>query len=111
MNIPTIKRPWQKPHRQGTRYNPDPFYHTTTWKRTRTAFRMGFTEWNGTRVPNTCCIDCFKETGRFVEGKNTDHKTARKAGGADYDHDNLQTQCDTHHARKSANENKKQPGK
>lgn len=110
MQINQIRRPWQKKHNQGTRYNADPFYQSSSWKRTRSSFRLGFTEWNGTKVPNTCCIDCFKETGRFVEGANTDHIEARKAGGSD-EHDNLQTQCDTHHARKSSNENKKQPGK
>lgn len=106
MNIKQVKRPWQKAYRQGNRYNADPYYQSSSWKRTRNSFRIGFTEWNGLKVPNTCCIDCWKETGRLIEGKNTDHIVARKAGGSD-EHENLQTQCDTHHARKSANEGKK----
>jgi 5-methylcytosine-specific restriction endonuclease McrA len=71
---------------------------------------MLFTTINGVMVPNTCCVDCFKETGRMIEGKNTDHIVPRKAGGSD-EHHNLQTQCDRHHAVKSSNEGKKQPGK
>lgn len=110
MNIPSIKRPWTKKYSQGNRYNPDPYYQSQGWKRRRAAFRLGFTVHNGVRVPNTCCIDCYIETGRFVEAKNTDHLVPRKAGGSD-DDENLGTKCDTHHARKSANEGKKQPGK
>lgn len=106
MKIEQIKRPWEKKHNQGTRYSPDPFYQSSPWRKTRAAFRFGFTVWNGTKVPNTCCIDCFKEKGKFVEGKNTDHVVARKAGGSDYDHSNLATLCDHHHAKKSANEGK-----
>ena len=110
MQINQIKRPWEKKHNQGTRYSPDPYYKSSAWKNTRKSFRQGFTEHNGTKVPNTCCIDCFKESGRLIEGANTDHIVARKAGGSD-EHSNLATLCDTHHARKSANEGKKQPGK
>lgn len=103
MIIKSIKRPWERKHRQGTRYNPDPHYQSTGWKNTRKAFRESYTEVNGFRLSNKYCIDCFKESRRFIHGSNTDHIVRRKDGGSD-DHNNLQTQCDTHHAIKSAKE-------
>lgn len=98
-----IKRPWQKKHKQGTRYNRDPYYQSTTWKNNRKAFRAGHTEHEGVKVSNIYCIECYKLTKKFVEGSNTDHIVRRKDGGSD-DHSNLQTLCDNHHAVKSANE-------
>lgn len=99
MNIKPIKRPWIANNQR--RYNPDPYYQSQSWKRTRQSFRLGYTEWNGVRVPNTCCIDCYKEKGQFIPGANTDHIIRRKDGGSD-EHDNLQTLCDSCHSRKSA---------
>lgn len=64
-------------------------------------FRQGFTELeNGVKVSNKLCLECFK-AGLIIEGKHTDHIIARKQGGKDTA-DNLQTLCDTCHARKSA---------
>jgi 5-methylcytosine-specific restriction endonuclease McrA len=101
MEIREIKRPWIK----GTqvRYNPDSYYQSKSWKDNRRSFREGYTEVNGIQLSNKYCIDCFKESRSFVLGSNTDHIIPRKEGGSD-DHTNLQTQCDTHHAKKSANE-------
>lgn len=101
MNITNIKRPWMNNSQR--RYNPDPYYRSQGWKRTRQSFRLGYTEHNGVRVPNTCCIDCYKEKGQFIPGANTDHIVRRKDGGSD-EHNNLQTLCSTHHAIKSAKE-------
>ncbi len=68
-------------------------------------FREGFTILeNGVKVSNKLCLECFK-AGTIKEGKHTDHITARKQGGKDQA-DNLQTLCDTCHAKKSANEGK-----
>lgn len=103
MQINTLKRPWEKPHRQGTRYNPDQHYQSKGWKNTRAAFRQSYTEVNSIRVPNIYCIDCFKQHSQFIEGSNTDHIVRRKDGGSD-EFSNLQTLCDKHHAIKSANE-------
>lgn len=104
MKIETIKRPWEKKYQ--TRYNPDPFYQSKTWKNIRASFREGYTLTpDGTKLSNKYCIDCYIEHKQRIPGRNTDHIQARKAGGPD-DHSNLQTQCDTHHARKSANEGK-----
>jgi 5-methylcytosine-specific restriction endonuclease McrA len=103
MEIKHIHRPWQRKHRQGSRYNPDPYYHSVSWKNTRKSFRLGHTDVEGFKLLNIFCIDCYKESKRLVLGSNTDHIVPRKEGGSD-EHDNLQTQCDTHHARKSAKE-------
>ena len=101
MEIKRIRRPWEK--RSGKRYNPDPFYQSPQWKRIRSSFRLGHTIVNGFHLPNIYCIDCYKETGKLIPGSNTDHKQRRKEGGSDT-HDNLQTQCDSHHNSKSAQE-------
>jgi hypothetical protein len=103
MQINSKPRPWEKNKRQGTRYNPDPYYQSPQWKHNRASFRRGTTEVNGIQLSNKYCIDCFKESGKLIPGSNTDHKKRRKEGGSD-EHDNLQTQCDTHHAKKSAME-------
>jgi hypothetical protein len=103
METQHINRPWQKKYKQGNRYNPDPHYQSTSWKNTRKAFRATYTEYEGIKVPNIFCIDCYKEQKRFVEGSNLDHIVRRKDGGSD-DHSNLQTLCNPHHAKKSAKE-------
>lgn len=101
MNIKEVHRPWQPKHRP--RYNRDPYYQSQAWKNLRQDFRNGVTIVNGFPLRNIFCIDCYKETGRQVPGSNTDHIVRRKDGGTDTK-DNLQTQCDMHHARKSAEE-------
>lgn len=104
MEIKRIKRPWEKnTHSQGKRYNPDPYYQSQSWKNNRKAFRAGYTDIDGFKLPNILCIDCYKESGKLTPGSNTDHIVPRKEGGSD-NHDNLQTQCDSHHAKKSAKE-------
>ena len=102
MQIPERKRPWIKKTQR--RYNPDPYYQSNDWRMRRDNFRQGTTEWEGIKVSNKLCLQCFKE-GTIREGRHTDHIVARKAGGSD-DNSNLQTLCDTHHASKSANEGK-----
>jgi len=102
MQTKPVRRPWER-QGHGIRYNPDPFYQSPQWKRIRSSFRQGFTIINGFHLSNKYCIDCYKERGALIPGSNTDHKERRKDGGSD-EHNNLQTQCDHHHAVKSANE-------
>lgn len=107
MNTQTINRPWQKKHKQGTRYNPDPYYQSKAWKNLREEHRNGTTVMpDGYILSNIFCIDCYKEEKRLVEGKHCDHIVQRKEGGKD-ELTNLQTQCDHHHASKSAREKNK----
>ena len=60
---------------------------------------------DGIYLLNVYCVDCYKESKTIKEGKHCDHIKPRKLGGTDT-LDNLQTQCDYHHASKSANEGK-----
>ena len=104
MKINEIVRPWIK--KSQTRYNPSGFYQSREWKDIRTAFRRESTKMpDGTILPNIYCVDCYKEHKMRLPGKNTDHIIAKKLGGTEA-FSNLQTQCDTHHAQKSANEGK-----
>jgi hypothetical protein len=121
MNIPTIKRPWIKPSKQGNRYNPDPRYQSTRWKVARKAFRMGHTRvtveqfsriitinpvlsYTKGLVSNEFCFECYLE-GKLMPGSNTDHNNRAKDDGVDFwDQTNWRTLCDPHHARKSAKE-------
>lgn len=111
MNITTIKRPWMKSVKQGTRYNPDPFYHSQTWARTKAIHKQGFTIVDGVSVSNMYCIPCYRETKLLVPMHTVDHIIAIKLGGSRTDSNNLESQCKTHHARKSANEGKRQATK
>lgn len=107
MQINQKNRPWQKKANQGTRYNPDPYYQSSSWKQLRILHRSGKTEMpDGYMLLNVFCVDCYKESKKLVNGKHCDHVTPRKLGGKD-ELSNLQTQCDHHHAAKSANEGKK----
>lgn len=99
-----INRPWQKKHKQGTRYNRDPYYQSKAWKSLRAQHRSGKTTMpDGYILLNIYCVDCYLESKRIIEGPHCDHIVQRKLGGKD-DLTNLQTQCDHHHAVKSAKE-------
>lgn len=102
MKIENIKRPWQKETQR--RYNPDPFYQSQEWKRTKQSFKLGVTELpDGRVVSNTMCIECYKE-GKVKAGHSIDHIVRIKDGGSRTDHKNLQNLCEHHHAVKSAKE-------
>lgn len=89
------------------RNNPDPWYHSRSWTTTRTSFREGFTRMpDGVMLSNKFCYDCYIEHKMKLPGRQTDHVLAIKAGGHRTDHSNLRTLCDSHHAKKSANEGK-----
>jgi 5-methylcytosine-specific restriction endonuclease McrA len=103
MQINHIHRPWQKNSNYGNRTTADPYYQSRSWKNNRASFRKGFTIVNGVQLLNIYCVECYKQHGRLVKGSNTDHIIRRKDGGSD-EHNNLQTLCDSHHNRKSANE-------
>ena len=103
MEIKPRKRPWEKQHRQGNRYNPDPFYQSAIWKQTRKAFINSTTTIDGKEVSNAICIECYK-LGHTEPVHTVDHIHRIKAGGDRTDHSNLQSLCKHHHAIKSANE-------
>jgi hypothetical protein len=106
MKIETIKRPWDNPNGQ-RRYNRDPFYNSQEWKRTKQAFKLGYTELpDGRRVSNTMCLECFKK-GKVSAGYAIDHVVRIKDGGERTDFKNLQNLCEHHHAVKSALEAQK----
>lgn len=106
METKHINRPWQSKHKQGKRYNPDPYYQSKGWKTLRSEHRKGVTIINGYSLANIFCVDCYKESKRLVEGPQCDHIIQRKEGGKD-ELFNLQSQCDHHHASKSAKEKNK----
>jgi 5-methylcytosine-specific restriction enzyme A len=102
MEINRIKRPWDAPSQR--RYNRDPFYNSTEWKKTKQAFKLGYTELpDGRRVSNTMCLECYKE-GIVKAGHSIDHIVRIKDGGSRTDFSNLQNLCEHHHAVKSAYE-------
>lgn len=105
MQIEFINRPWTgRTKGHGKRYNPDPFYNSPTWRRTKVAFKRGTTKApDGKEVPNTLCFDCYNE-GKTTLMHTVDHHIPVKDGGSRTDHSNLRALCAHHHAIKSANE-------
>lgn len=102
MKIEPIKRPWIKEGQR--RYNPDPFYQSQAWKRTKQAFKLSTTTLeDGRTVSNTMCIECYKQ-GIIKPGHSIDHIVRIKDGGSRTDFNNLQNLCEYHHASKSAKE-------
>lgn len=104
MNIKTIKRPWQRQTKYGNRLSKDPFYQSTTWKRTKALHKQGYTiADDGFKLSNIYCIDCYNESGLF-NSKNIaiDHIKAIKEGGDKTSQSNLRSLCESHHNRKSA---------
>ena len=101
MRISNIKRPWTNMAQR--RYNADPFYQSQEWKRTKQAFKLSYTEFNGQRISNTLCLECYKE-GKVKPGHSIDHIVRIKDGGSRTDFNNLQNLCEHHHASKSAKE-------
>lgn len=59
---------------------------------------------NGHKLLNIYCVECYKETGKEVLGHNDDHIVAINDGGDQWDYNNRQTLCNSHHASKSAKE-------
>jgi hypothetical protein len=112
MEIKRIRRPWEKPGTYGKRYNPDPFYQSQEWKRTKTSFKQGTTKANdGIDLSNKYCIDCYNEDRKFVLMHTVDHHVPIKEGGHRTDHSNLRSQCESHHAKKSAEEGNRRRNK
>jgi len=93
MNIPTIKRPWERNIKQGVRHNPDQFYSSTAWRKARASFL--------TAHPH--CAHCL-EKGKRTNATMVDHIHRIKAGGDRLNPQNFQALCDICHAIKSANE-------
>lgn len=74
--------------------NPNRFYQSTRWKKTRTMV-----------IRRACglCENCIKKK-LFVPGNNVDHKIPVSKGGAIWDLDNLQLLCEDCHKAKTAKE-------
>jgi 5-methylcytosine-specific restriction endonuclease McrA len=103
MNITQIKRPWESNKWGGKSFKSDPYYQSIQWKNLRSQHRKGVTLVNGVELSNELCVECFRLKNRIVPGSACDHIIARVDGGSDT-LENLQTLCDTHHARKSNQE-------
>jgi len=104
MQTKPIKRPWER-QGHGIRYNPDSFYQSTIWKRTRAAFIQSTTTLpDGRVVPNDICIQCYIEQGKATPVHTVDHIKQKREGGDATSFSNLQSLCSHHHAIKSANE-------
>ena len=95
--MPTIKkcvrRPWQ-PKRtafEGYRYHNTEFYQSTAWRKLR-AIKLN---------EEPMCEECAR-LGRLTPAQMVDHIVPINKGGAGLDMDNLQSLCNTCHARKSA---------
>jgi len=71
-------------------------YHTKRWKQTRAAFLK--------RRP--LCEEC-KRLGITTPATVVDHIRQIKLGGHEFDFNNLQALCKTHHAKKSGREGAK----
>jgi len=77
----------------GTRYNPDPFYHTHTWKSIRAEkLRLN---------PYCECAEC---KGRKVPANTVDHIIPISLGGSSTHMSNLQSMTLSCHNKKSAKE-------
>lgn len=64
------------------------FYGTAEWKATAAAVR---------KRDGYKCVKCGEREGRLY----VDHIVERKDGGSDFDHENLQTLCSSHHTEKT----------
>lgn len=91
MQIKSIKRPWAKQYNQGNRYNPDPFYQSSEWKKIR-ARKLEM---------NPFC-ECEKCKGKKVKAEMVDHILEIKLGGSRTDMSNLMSLTNRCHAKKSA---------
>lgn len=101
MQIKKIKRPWVAEYKP-RKY--EPFYHSASWAKLRKAFMLGYTTLdNGKLVPNTICLECYKE-GRTTPANTIDHIHRIKDGGSATDMANLQALCRKHHDQKSSRE-------
>jgi 5-methylcytosine-specific restriction endonuclease McrA len=96
MEINPLKRPWEKKVNQGTRYNADPWYHSSEWKRIRAAFLAA----------HPYC-ECEKCGGKQIEAEMADHIKPIKQGGSRTDWSNLQALTNKCHFRKSAKDKNK----
>jgi 5-methylcytosine-specific restriction endonuclease McrA len=106
MQINSIKRPWyNNTGNYGNRVTIDPFYQSSTWKRTKESFKRGFSILsNGMRVSNKLCYDCMDKHNKPTPMHTVDHMTAIQDGGDRTNHDNLRSLCLSHHNSKSAQE-------
>src|SRR5690242_2073611 len=93
MKIETISRPWQKKASHGTRYNPNPFYHSQEWKRIRAI-----------KLQQSPYCECDKCNGKKIIANTVDHITPISLGGSPTDTNNLMSMTSSCHNAKSARE-------
>lgn len=89
MEIKRIRRPWEK--KSGERHNPDPFYQSSAWRKTRNAFIS----------VNPRCVKCGDKA------VVADHIVRIKDGGSPLDWSNLQPMCTPCHNKKDNNAGKR----
>lgn len=93
--LPKAKlRSWiPKPNKQDRQYNNQAFYNSKGWRMTRKIYIKN----------NPLCEEC-KKNNLIVSGNVVDHIKQINKGGNLYDQSNLQTLCNSCHAKKSAYE-------
>jgi 5-methylcytosine-specific restriction protein A len=80
----------QRRRQDATQARLDVFYNGANWKRVRDAHK----------ALEPLCRHCAAQ-GIIKAGDMVDHIQERRDGGADYDHNNLQTLCNSCHAIKT----------
>jgi 5-methylcytosine-specific restriction endonuclease McrA len=103
MKIESLTRPWEKNKSQGHKIHNDPFYQSSTWK--RTVDRIWIRDASVCQLCKEKGINHPLERGtKDLEKQGTvDHKVQRMNGGADTD-DNLWLIGSNHHNVKRAEE-------
>lgn len=104
MQINKPKRPWNpNENRYGHRLHKDPFYHGSSWKATKEAFKvLHSTLSNGKKVSNALCYECMDKHQRVTPMHTVDHIQAIEDGGDRHTFTNLRSLCLSCHNRKSA---------
>ncbi len=81
-------------YKEESKYNSDPFYWSVKWRE----IRLRILERDEYK-----CQECLRH-GRISIANTVDHVVARNKGGADYDYSNLQSLCESCHAKKRGQE-------
>lgn len=106
MEIKRINRPWNPNEgRYGNRLKRDPFYHSSSWKATKEAFKQQQSILsNGKQISNALCYECMDKRNKATPMHTVDHILAIEDGGDRHDFNNLRSLCLSCHNSKSAKE-------